>query len=82
MIERYSIKFSPAISQDELRKTLEGMMEYDPQNLDRLHKMKARIEVVCDFSDLREIRSLLEQRSKIRGKESESPQISTNAEDG
>ena len=75
MIERYTIKFAPAVSQEELRKTLEGMTEYDPQNLDRLHKMKAKIEVVCDFSDLREIREMLEMRSK-------SPQITPNAKDG
>jgi hypothetical protein len=79
MIERYSIKFSPAISQDELRKKLETMAEYDPTELDRLHKMKAKIEVVCDFADLRELRALLESRSKNRDKESNSPQITPSA---
>jgi hypothetical protein len=73
------MKFNPAVSQDELRRKLESMTDYDPAELDRLHKMRAKIEVVCDFSDLREIRSLLESRSKNPAKESESPQISTSA---
>jgi hypothetical protein len=78
MIERYTIKFAPAVTQEELRKELEGMTDYSPAELDRLHKMKAKIEVVCDFSDLREIRALLEARSKSLDKTSESPQITTN----
>jgi hypothetical protein len=82
MIERYAIKVSPAISQDELRKKLETMSDYDPAELDRLHKMKAKIEVICDFADLRELRALLESRSKNRAKESDSPQISTSEKDG
>jgi hypothetical protein len=69
MIERYTIKFAPAVSQEELRQKLEGMTDYNPEELDRLHKMKAKIEVVCDFSDLREIRALLETRSKSLDKE-------------
>lgn len=82
MIESYSLKFAPAITPGELRKKLESMTDYNPADLDRLHKMKAKIEVLCDFSDLREIRALLESRSKIREKASESPQITTNAQDG
>jgi hypothetical protein len=55
------------------------MTDYAPEELDRLHKMKAKIEIVCDFSDLREIRALLEVRSKSLDKESKSPQITPNA---
>jgi hypothetical protein len=82
MIERYTLKFAPAVSQEELRKKLEAITDYDPAELDRLHKMKAKIEIVCDFADLREIRSFLEVRSKYHNKESDSPQITTNEKDG
>jgi hypothetical protein len=40
MIERYTIKFYPTVTQDELRKKLETMTDYDPAELDRLHKMR------------------------------------------
>jgi hypothetical protein len=79
MIESYSLKFSPAVGPDELRKKLESMTDYDPTELDRLHKMKAKVEVICDFADLRELRAFLESRIRKPAKESESPQISTSA---
>jgi hypothetical protein len=43
MIERYTLKFTPAVSQEELRKKLEAIRDYDPAELDRLHKMKAKL---------------------------------------
>jgi hypothetical protein len=53
MIERYTIKFGPAVSQKELEKLLHtGEATLDPKDL---HKMKARIEVVADFDDLKKI---------------------------
>jgi hypothetical protein len=79
VIERYTLKFSPAVSQEELRKKLEAITDYDPAELDRLHKMKAKIEIVCDFADLRELRSFLEDPMKRHDKESHSPQITTSA---
>jgi hypothetical protein len=53
MIERYTIKFGPAVSQKELEKALHEAT--DPAVLTKLHKMKARIEVVGDFEDLKKI---------------------------
>lgn len=79
MIERHTLKFAPAVSQEELRKKLEAIKDYDPAELDRLHKMKAKIEIVCDFADLRELRSFLEARSTITNKESDTPQITASA---
>jgi hypothetical protein len=61
MIERYTIKFGPAVSQKELQEKLAALQHYDPKELDGLHKMKARIEVICDFGDLRAIKEFLEQ---------------------
>jgi hypothetical protein len=53
MIERYSIKFGPAVSQKELEKALnEGI---DSPQINSLHKLKARIELVCDYKDLHTI---------------------------
>jgi hypothetical protein len=71
MIDRYTIKFGPAVSQKELEQKLHALKHYDPSELDGLRKMKARIEIVCDFGDLRAIREFLEQREKT-------PQESTN----
>ena len=96
MIERYTIKFGPAVSQKELEEALHGptfndFVECDecrkkpgsPQLCDDclrrrgefektigksqpipdLKKMKARIEVIGDFEDLKAITELLKQRS-------------------
>jgi len=52
MIEHYTIKFGPAVSQKELEKALH---ELDPKELPNLHKIKARIEIICDFEDLKKI---------------------------
>jgi hypothetical protein len=53
MIERYTIKFGPAESQKELEKALhEGKESTD---LASLHKLKARIELICDYKDLHTI---------------------------
>ena len=50
MIERYTIKFAPAVSQKELEKALhEGI---DSPQVKNLHKLKARIELICDYKDL------------------------------
>jgi hypothetical protein len=85
MIERYTIKFGPAVSQNELEglhgpdfndfvecdgcgkkpgspvlgeDCLRRRAEFEetigkPQPVPDLHMMKAQIEVVCDFEDLR-----------------------------
>ena len=60
MIERYTIKFGPAVSQRELEKalhdpTIQGAVEI----LKQMHKMKARIEIVGEFEDLKKITGML-----------------------
>lgn len=60
MIERYTIKFGPAVSQKELEKAIhEGALE----NAD-VHKMKARIEVIGDFEDIKKLSELSKQCRK------------------
>jgi hypothetical protein len=65
MIERYTIKFGPAVSQKELEKalhdpTIHGEVEISKQ----MHKMKARIEVIGDFEDLKQVSDFLKKLSK------------------
>jgi hypothetical protein len=62
MIERYTIKFAPAVSQKELEKALheDGAIP----NHTNLTKMKARIEVICEIEDLKQIDVLLKRLSK------------------
>jgi hypothetical protein len=57
MIERYTIKFGPAFSQKELEKALHESGETPDSS--RLTKMKARIEIIGDFADLKKVAELL-----------------------
>jgi hypothetical protein len=59
MIERYTIKFGPAVSQKELEKIINsGEGHFTP---DDLKKVKARIEIVAEFEDLKKINEFLKQ---------------------
>jgi hypothetical protein len=65
MIQRYTIKFSPAVSQKELQKALQdtgiqGGVEISKQ----LHMMKAKIEVLGTFEDLKKLDALLKELSE------------------
>jgi hypothetical protein len=61
MIERYTIKFGPAVSQKELEKALRESAETPTQ----LHKMEARVEVIGDFEDLKKLDSHLRRLRKL-----------------
>jgi hypothetical protein len=61
MIDRYTIKFGPAVSQKELEKALNEVT--DPAVLKKLQKMKARIEIVADFEDVKKVTDLLKELS-------------------
>jgi len=54
MIERYTIKFGPAVSQKELEKALQEQGP-SPAHIPDLKKMKAKIEIVADFDDLKKL---------------------------
>jgi hypothetical protein len=57
MIDRYTIKFGPAVSQKELEKIINsGEVHFKP---DDLKKMKARIELIGDIEDLKKVTELL-----------------------
>ncbi|MGB7169074.1 MAG: hypothetical protein WBD32_08730 [Acidobacteriaceae bacterium] len=60
MIESYNINFGPVVSRKELETAIhEGALE----NAD-IHKMKARIEIVADFEDLKRIAALLKESAR------------------
>jgi hypothetical protein len=60
MIDRYTIKFGPAVSQKELEKALnEGI---DSPKIQGLHKLKARSEIICDYEDLHIIDEFIKHR--------------------
>jgi len=61
MIDRYTIKFAPAVSQKELEKALHEPGLHAEQIPTRIHKMKARIEVICDFEDLKTLTEMLKK---------------------
>ena len=59
MIERYTIKFGPAVSQKELEKALN-----DGGDLTKAHHLKARIELVGEAEDIKKLSELLKQLKK------------------
>jgi hypothetical protein len=63
MIERYTIKFAPAVSQKELEKKMleEKLTEEDEK---QIHLLRVRIEVIGDISDLKKLSELLKQLHK------------------
>jgi hypothetical protein len=62
MIERYTIKFGPAVSQKELEKALHE--DLTPHETNKLSLMKARIEIIADFEDLKKIAVELKEMAK------------------
>jgi len=61
VIERYTIKFGPAVSQKELEKALND--SGDTPVYTQFNKIKARIEFFGDFEDVKRIKELLKQLS-------------------
>jgi hypothetical protein len=60
MIERYTIKFGRAVSQKELEKALDELGD-TPLDSGGLHRMKARIEIIADFGDLKKISEFIQR---------------------
>jgi hypothetical protein len=62
MIDRYTIKFGPAVSQKELERALsEGI---DSPKIQGLHKLRARIELILDYNDLHTIDEFIKHCQK------------------
>jgi len=62
MTERYTIKFGPAVSQKELEKALHDGT--DSPQIDSIHKLKARIDLICDYKDLRIIDEFIKNQKR------------------
>jgi hypothetical protein len=58
MIERYTIKVGPAVSQKELEKALN-----EGGDLSDAHKLKARIELIGEAEDLKKLAEVLRMLS-------------------
>lgn len=61
MIDHYNIKAAPAVSHKDLLKKLETMT--DPKELEKLHQLKVKIEVVCEPADLKKLVEILKELS-------------------
>jgi hypothetical protein len=62
MIERYAIKFGPAVSRKELEKAL-----YEEGGLSKAHHLKARIELIGEADDIKKLSALLKSLSPNGG---------------
>jgi hypothetical protein len=58
MIERYTIKFDPPVSQKELEKALR-----EDGDLSKAHHLKARIELIGEAEDIKKLSDLLQRLS-------------------
>jgi hypothetical protein len=65
MIDRYTIKFAPAVGQKELEGALNESGETPGQNPQDIHKMKARIELIGGFENVKRISALLKELSPL-----------------
>ena len=63
MIERYTIKFAHAVSQKELEKALNKSGD-TPSQVPDIRKIKARIEFLGDFDDVKKISDILKELAK------------------
>ena|SRR5580692_7834249 len=61
VIKRYTLKFGPAVSAKEFEKTLNEGVAPDAMPF---HKLKARIELICDFDDVKKVKAYLESLAK------------------
>ena len=66
MIERYTMKFAPAVSQKDLEKALHESGE-TPTTPPYIRKMRARIKFVGDFEDVKNVSDMLKRLNSGRG---------------
>ena len=59
MIERYTIKFGPAVSQKELEKAL-----HEDGDLSKSHHLKARIGLIGEAEDIKKLAEVLKKLSE------------------
>ena len=55
----FKIQLSPALNQKEIMKKLVAGEQPTPEDLAKLAKVKAKIEIVGDYEDMEKVRDLL-----------------------
>ena len=63
MIERYTIKFAPAVSPKDMLKWLKDVKDGDTAALAKLQQSKVKIEVLCEAADFKKLSELLKNPS-------------------
>jgi hypothetical protein len=59
MIDHYTIKLAPAANHKDIMKRLSEGKELAPDDLAKLSKVKAKIEIVGDYADMEKVRDAL-----------------------
>jgi hypothetical protein len=59
MIDRYTIKLAPAANHKEIMKKMSEGKELAADDLAKLSKVKAKIEIVGDYEDMEKVRNVL-----------------------
>lgn len=62
MIDRYTIKVNPAVSQKEIIKALNESKSL--KDIEHLHKLKAKIEIIGSGEAVEKVLALLKELSK------------------
>jgi hypothetical protein len=63
MIDHYTMKLAPAANHKDIMKKLSEGKELAPDDLGKLSKVKAKIEIVGDYADMEKVRDVLKQLS-------------------
>jgi hypothetical protein len=64
MIDRYTIKLATAANHKEIMRKLSEGKELVPDDLAKLSKVKAKLEIIGDYADMEKVRDLLKDLSK------------------
>jgi hypothetical protein len=64
MIERYTIKLAPAVKHADILKKLAAGEQPGSDDIAKLAKVKAKVEIIGDYADMEKVRDLLKGLSK------------------
>jgi hypothetical protein len=66
MIDHYAIKLSPAANHKDIMKKLVQGAELAPDDLAKLSKVKAKLEIIGDYADMEKVWDLLKGLLKTK----------------
>jgi hypothetical protein len=64
MIDHYTIKLSPAANHKDIMKKLSEGKTLAPDDLAKLSKVKAKLEIIGDYADMEKVRDVVKELSK------------------